>query len=705
MAAQLISSLNPSNRLLLGVAAVLLLFPLAGLVAPDLWWGSHYLAFLPGYSTAICFGLAIGLLLVAALSGKRNSPIAFSLPRIESKWGYRLFAICLATLAATLFHTLAMANDPYGDAFLYFPLLEIEAETLDPDIYGRLFSLDFEPGQGRRTLLRIMAIVSHFTHLTYREAYLWLGTICGFAYVLSWLLFARTWLHGTANRWLGVILALGTPMVQVYCGHIESYGLVFLLLSWWVMALLTYINSGVRNDDTNREVEKGRKRVFGSGWLLVLLWLLGLRFHSFFLLMLPVVGLAMLGKFVRSGSAWAKLLTIKGMLLGVLLPLSGLGLLAYFFVFKDHADPRDLDDIENIQRLFLPIVPPEPPLDRYHLFSGWHLFDYLNMVLFWSLPAWLLILVSVFRKRIKIEDQTPTSDSFQGESFQGESAPQTEPKLRTQTKSGAKAQILLALLLMAGMLFMMNPLFSMPFDWDLFCICVPLLVGLGFVLLKDHQVQKNLVFAALGLSLFTLPVLLVNANETTQSHRIESAGKHVFKSYYLHSARFILFSLNFPQVPPKEHLKREEQIMAELKPYALDGKDSQYNEMLVNCANIANRLVNDPKKGIHYYLEAEKYGPMRARDAYNMMSAHLQLGEYREAQARAQLLLTVNYPSRGEALLSMVLTSLEAVDYPTAAKHATILLKENPKIPKMAEIIRRIQENDRVEGLVELFRE
>ncbi len=674
------------------MAGLFLLFPLAGLLSPELWWGSHFLNFLPTYWIVICFGLAVGLIGLSFLP-----KFQLTIPRIKNKWVYRGFAILIALLAAILFHSFPMANDPYGDAFLYFPLLEIEAETLDPDIFGRLFTMDLEPGQGRRALLRVMTIVSHWTHLTYREAYLWLGTITGFAYVLSWLLFVRSWFQSTGLRFLGAVIALGTPMIQVYFGHIESYGLVVLILSWWAMALFHFLkNPNVR-----------------AGWVLLFLWLIGFRFHSFFLLLLPVLLLAYLNPLLHRESKLNKILTFKGMLSMVYLPLTILGLLAYFFVFKDHTDPRSLDDIKNIQRLFLPLVPPEAPLDRYNLLSGWHLFDYLNMVLFWSLPAWTFILATVLGARRTINWNRPEL-----------------------------VLSLLGLLLMASMLFMMNPLFSMPFDWDLFCIAVPLLVAFVFSLGRqlEHpvsldasgevaqtttiqtieaqttttQTSKNnssqtswirkAILPTLALSLFTLPVISVNADESAQSQRIEFAGKHVFKSYHLHSTRFLLFSLNFPQVAPQVHLAREEKIVAELEPYAYSGNDGQYLELLVNCANMAYNLNHDPKKGAKYYLMAEKYGAMRAGDVYNLMYAHLDMKEYPQAQARAQLLLSVNYPNREQALLHTIWTSLEAGDYPTASQSAGIYLKENPKAAKMGEVIRRIEENDRVGELVEMFR-
>ena len=69
-------------------------------------------------------------------------------------------------------------------------------------------------------------------------------------------------------------------------------------------------------------------------------------------------------------------------------------------MFKDYNDPRTLTDFKDIDRLFLPVFSPEPPLDRYNLFSLNHILDYLNMMLMWSPAALFLIAYAfIFKKQ------------------------------------------------------------------------------------------------------------------------------------------------------------------------------------------------------------------------------------------------------------------------------------------------------------------
>ena len=650
---------NKEKRLFL-FSTLLLLIPLAGQLSPDYWWGSHSLAFLPAYMSAICWGMAIGLLVVAGFRSKER-PFA----KTPSRSVFLVLSLLAGAAMGALCFAFPIAYDLYGDAVLYFPLLEIQTETLDPEIYDRIFSFEFRSGQGRRTLLRIMTLFSYHTGLTYKELYQITTAICGGLYVFSWLQFSRSYLRMAWPRMLGIILAIGTPMIQVFFGHVESYALVFLLLSWWGMLLFIY-------------VEKGNPAV---GTLWVINWVVGVRFHIFFLLLLPVLVMVFAYQFRHRFENLSRFWSVKGVIYRIFLPMCGMALAFYFGVLEDHKDPRTLDDIENIQRLFLPIIPPDPPLDRYTLISSWHLFDFLQMVFLWSLPAWLFLLTSTTGWWKKINSRRP-------ELFFG----------------------VFALGIIVAMLFMTNPLLSMPLDWDLFCIAVPLLVLVCFAIIRSLQEEEaeipwqRLSIAALALSLFVVPVITVNTLEEPQSLRHEAVGKYVFKSYYLHSSRAILFAVNFPSQPHDEHQAREERIIAELEPYALPDNDPRYKELLLNCAMLAYKVNGQSEKGLELYLKAEKYGPIRPEDAASIMNIHLELQQYPEAQARAELLLTVNYPSRQQALLQVMRTYMEARDYQSVLPHARTFFEENPKAGKMGDLIRSIEENDHPEVYLELFR-
>ena len=141
-----------------------------------------------------------------------------------------------------------------------------------------------------------------------------------------------------------------------------------------------------------------------------------------------------------------------------------------------------------------------------------------------------------------------------------------------------------------------------------------------------------------------------------------------------------------------------------MEPYALPGNDPRYKELLLNCAMLAYKVNGQSEKGLELYLKAEKYGAIRPEDAASMMNIHLELEQYPEAQARAELLLTVNYPSRQQALLQVMRTYMEAEDYQSVLPHARIFLEENPQAGKMGDLIQSIEEDDHPEAFLELFR-
>ena len=169
----------------------------------------------------------------------------------------------------------------------------------------------------------------------------------------------------------------------------------------------------------------------------------------------------------------------------IYIPICFVGAFLYFFVFQDYKDPRLLQDFRDIDRLFLPLLSPAPPLDRYNLFSINHIFDYFNIMMLWSPPAlFLLVIIGLFYRK-QINWKTP--------------------------------QIVitgLTFLLFTTFLFMINPLFSMPMDWDLFSLPAPILLIFVLALLKDVQptnLAGKILPGCLALAILSLPTFIVNA--------------------------------------------------------------------------------------------------------------------------------------------------------------------------------------------------
>lgn len=236
--------------------------------------------------------------------------------------------------------------------------------------------------------------------------------------------------------------------------------------------------------------------------MLVGMSVIGMRFHALFTLFFPAVLLLVLGQYFPQTRYAQQLKTLKGTLIWLGLPLCLLGLAAYFLVFKDHVDPRQLQDFTDIDRLFLPLFSPAPPLDRYNLLSWNHAFDFLNICLFWS-PVLLFVLTWVVgfeRKRVDWN--------------------------RLEIRG-----VLLAIGLLLGMMWMINPLFSMPMDWDLFCFPMVFLLVFLLVIIRQiepHAPAKHIMGPCLGLLMVYLPTFWVFTSHTAQPARLTAVGTHIY---------------------------------------------------------------------------------------------------------------------------------------------------------------------------------
>jgi hypothetical protein len=640
-----------------GLGLLIWSFYLLGMLFPDNWWGTHYLAFVdpaPGWSILLLSG---GLIV---------SPLFFDAGKILErvpvlrKNGYWTLSFALSGIAAVLFWSLPIVDDNYGNAASYHALLGQTVDGLPAGFWGELFSLEFRPGQGREGVFLLVNALAAGFDLSIHEGYRLLGALCGAGWVLSWMLFARWFFAERSARLVFLILALGSPLLFVFFGHLESYALVFLILGLWMKQLLLALKHGQAR----------------SLWITVPLWLLGWRFHSMFLLLLPVQGLAFLFHFAGNSTIGKRLSNVKGILVLGLLPLLALGLLAYFFVFADHNDPRLLANVDDIDHLFLPILSPAPPLDRYNLLSFNHFFDLFNVLLF-AVPGIFFLLSGILI-----------------------------PHGKNLKSSPALALSLLASALIAAMLFMINPLFSLPMDFDLFLIGVPVLLGLTAAVLEQKSIRQTLSILAPGVlafSLFLLPGLSVNMAKKPHADRLVSVGKHVFKTYYLRSGRHLLYALDKAELEPQEYLAWKTEIINDLRPYALHQHDLQFGDLLLDQAIVLNSVNGDLRSTRDAYVEAANHIYLESEHILALTELHFRLGESVQAHDQVAELIKRGYPSLDMAYRMGVHTALEAELYDKAAEYCREYIKMVPEDTMIGDVLARIEANDRVDELRFLF--
>ena len=125
------------NKGPLPIISTLLLAPfILGMLWPDVWWGSHFIYFIPDF-------LKFGLLLVAILLivnswflKKKTIILERSEPSIKVRY---LITLGFGLLAGFIFYTFPIAGDFYGNARGFLPRLDQTITELPGDFFSKLF--------------------------------------------------------------------------------------------------------------------------------------------------------------------------------------------------------------------------------------------------------------------------------------------------------------------------------------------------------------------------------------------------------------------------------------------------------------------------------------------------------------------------------------------------------------------------------------
>jgi len=547
------------------IGYVLIAFYFFGMVFPDLWWGTNYVAFLPDFWKWILLFCSVMLIVLPRYKDVSISFQNFKKYKKFSKLGV-LFVLLSSFLMGALFFYYQIAFDDYGDAFIFREHLGDTVSILPDDVRNSLFSFDLKPSSGRKSVLFFYNYLSYAGGFTIAQVFKWVAVISGFVYVLSWLLFVRYYLKSLKWKIIMSVIGLLAPFTQIYYGHTESYALVFTFFISWILLLLVFYK-------TNRKILL---------WFLLILLFVCIKIHPLCFLLIPVWILTFLSHSYNMVPWVKKLLTWKGVLSWIIVPLLCFGAILYFFVFKDYNDPRFLEGVKDVDRLFLPLLSPDAPLDRYNLLGWNHIFDYFNLMISWSSPALLILTGIIIKFRKKIDWNAPEI-----------------------------IVIGLLIILSSSLLFMLNPLVSMPMDWDLFSFVAPILIIFVVVLLSkvEYEMSTKLYMPTIAIILMlSSPFFIVNSNTAMLSDRLASVGVRVYKTYYLHSNRIIINALNL-QPNTDGYLSKKSIILKKLKPFAIPGKDPLYANLLMDDGFYHLNVSKDYFKAVDRLSEAVYYFP------------------------------------------------------------------------------------------------
>lgn len=632
-----------------------------GTAFPKSWWGLHFAAFLPAAEAGIYFLLAIGALIAGPFLGRALEK------RWEGssmgKWAVWAVPIGGAMLFTLLFFNTQLKYDYYGDAPKFEEAFQNAAASRAPVHTELITDLNIlHPKNGERTVLNSVRALSTFPGEDYRDAFRKWNAFWGGLYVLGWLGFVLLYFESHTSRLAFSILGLGTPILYQFLGHVEIYAPSITMLLWLSAAIAMFY--------------KTRNRIYF--WAIFPLWFLSMKFHVTGYLFFPAILLIVLGQLSATKALSQKLLRPKATLLFLILPLTLMGLVVYFFVLGDHNDPRTLSGNEDVlERLFLPIIKPEPPFDRYTLLGGSHLFDYFNLLFLWSAPAiFVTVLVLLGKSRQKAISQIPA--------------------------------LLLGttLFLYAAFFFGMNPLLSMPIDWDLFALPAPLLLVWAAILgrvLESRGFSAKLIGGVLALSIMAIPFFRAHASTEGLSKRLVATGIHVFKTYWIRSAGDIQAGWKAAN-DLEAFLESGDEVLEELEPYALKGNDPEYANLNWFVGKHHGVVRNDPAKALTYHLKAEQYQADASYVQTSIMESYFLLGDFRSAYNVSLKLMEIGEHGRERSLKIALNCALEAKMYAEALKHAEELVQNYEADPGLQEMYRNLQAGTNLEQLVSYFR-
>lgn len=694
------------NIIPLVLAVGIFMIHVLGTFLPDIFWSTHFLAFTPSF-------FKYGLLIVVFFIGF----LAYNNKTKNINYNYHLnksSIIIITLIAAVIFYNLEIVNDYYGDAKNFKPHLNSKFTGFTSEFWQKLFSIEFKTGHARWGVFNFYSLIAYALNINMHQTFKLMNTVFGAGFFFIWLTTIRNYTTTKVNTFILTIIGCTAPVVLIFCGHIEIYSFILFLLISWMYLLTKYF----------------KENKTWCLWVLIPLSVICIRFNTPSILLLP----ALILTFVYHYGKIPSFFTLKNLFRYILIPLFILGVIAYFFIFKDYNDLRTLNTgTKDIDRLFLPIFSPPAPLDTYNLLSWNHISDFLMSTFFWSSGLLFLIGIIIINRK-KTTWDTPLTNI-----------------------------LLLTLVLFSGFLFMINPLMSLPMDWDLYTLPFPILLMLLLLFLEQQQtvfINRKIITFTLGLQLLSIPTFIVLMNKKMHSHRIESVGVRVYKTYYLHSDSYLLYALQMDD-DYDNYTLRKQQLLQKLKPYVRDSIDQNYAALLLDDAintyaekkyqksrafllaaeshapylkltreyliKVNDELIKQnfkvPKKeikvadsltaiGLKKYREekqfndaisflqrASYYDPLNPQIRVFIMEAYFLKQNYKKAFLEAERLTALKFPNEQQALRFAIHCAIEAEEYKKAEKYANEYLSILPNDAFIKSIYNNLKKNENLSDL------
>lgn len=588
---------NKPNKFLL-VAGGIYFFYIIGLIYPDIFWGTHFAAFLPGWLEAF-FLIAPLLFFYKPIIQSIYDKILSRNSTYKSKKFWGLDLIFTAFIAFSIFLSTEIKTDIYGDARnIIKDGIGTTVEEYNPEWVGKILSPNiFIPRNQEKFNLSLVQLLAYTFDTDIIPMFHYLNAFYGAFYLLLLLNFLPAYIKNRALMILMIIGAIFTCFPLLFFGHTELYASSMFFVSAFMMSLLLWFQRGK------------------TGWLIatILTLFMSIKAHSAGFLLVPGFAIALLSKY--GGEKIIGLINWKKAALFVILPIYLIGIFVYFFVIGNQDVPYSFSQDLINKYLFLPIFASPPPLDGYTMFSWGHIFDYFNQIFFWPLASMFIFLSIFFFKRKKANWNSPVI-----------------------IVTGV------SLILYISMFFATNPLLSMPRDWDLFSLPAPVFLFFSIALIKqfedDEKLIKKMTGPIIALSILILPFFIVNLNGDYISKRIESMGMRIYNTYWVNSSYVINVAMKSDADDKQKYIDRYVHVFNKIEP-KYKGKNFEYSLMASKIGNffVENKM---PKEALKYYEIANEYYPNEKIILLSLGMAYYSIRNYTNALRTAENLLTID---------------------------------------------------------------
>ncbi|MBI1183826.1 hypothetical protein GC194_06120 [bacterium] len=475
--------------------AFLVLLLVFSAVFKELSWGFNHLWFLPAPLIVLTLGLAAALFWIFS---KRSLPQLKFLPAL----------IALPVLVLLLVAIAPLATEAYGDtrsilsnyeAFFHGKRSVEDAvlALIDPNI--------FKLHNGEKFTFNAIFLLMKSLNLTLKEAFYVFDLMWAVLAAAAFICYLK--LAGIVNYFVPLLLFLSVNFMLIFSGHIEVYAPSIFFLFLFLLSLKLHL----------------QKLKLNTLIYTVLSAVLLIKVHLGNVIVLgPLAFVAALFFFPKM----VKYITTRN---GLVFWISGVVgfFLAYFFVLhsaNSNYAQREAGFIENV---FLPLFSSEAPYNHYGLLHPNHLVDFISLLLLWSPVLWYLLIKSWWQKEMK---QQTIMD------------------------------VVLIFLLLSYLFesFALNPLLSMPRDWDLLSLGAPVLLIYAAQLWsrsKEIEVKQLNATILAGFVLFSLPRYVVESQPNLSANRLTVVGDHVYKTYYAGSSVLLSMAVKQTEKPDYEALK------------------------------------------------------------------------------------------------------------------------------------------------------